>query len=592
MSAEAPFVFAREYRGRAGDPGEPGEKGDTGPSGGPFPDLTGVDAERVAVTTGDGGVEFRQTMNRDLVTASSAFGGAVRAWDDFRRADVATLRGTSSPSGHVYKTTPTNDTSENALAGGRYAPLAIPSNASILYATHERTLTGVAAEWVWEPTVNDKTTASTTGYHNAVIGACPDTFGRGSVQLMCAQDPAAYPAVEDVDSSGAYVGNPTSAGQWQLFIVPNVLVDPSIPFDPYPVIAHGVLSVPMVEDGATVYRMWMRRQSDNTVILGLPDGQVQIITHTLISHYWGKVAGWQLRRPYSSDGRVEFTSTATLGDPDPVAAETLTSSLMLSGVSGTAVTSSAPSTSPADVDAVVAVQITDTSAVRGLTAHGSSPLGNRSYTLTMLAGANARKLRFTAYFDGSTGTTYDSTVAAGSTANWYRVTQNHSTGEVKFYTSDESPFIAASTVTWVQLGATVSGTASSVYASTGEYIVGNVTASPATTPGYGRYYYFERRTTIGGTAFVAVDFRRLWAAGTSYTGPYGNTWQIVGTTGYAWLVDPSSIAFTDQPGGFATLDSAGLIPVGSCRAPTTWSRRGRSACPRGWVRRRSRTGTR
>lgn len=64
----------------AGHKGDKGDQGEVGPSGGPFPDLDGVDAGQVAQTTGDGGVEFidlSASIERIAVVPSGIARGAA-----------------------------------------------------------------------------------------------------------------------------------------------------------------------------------------------------------------------------------------------------------------------------------------------------------------------------------------------------------------------------------------------------------------------------------------------------------------------------------------------------------------------------------
>ena len=81
----------------------------------------------------------------------------------------------------------------------------------------------------------------------------------------------------------------------------------------YPILASARFrpGFSFVRDGSTRYRSILERTGPTTVGLQLPDGEEQLVDDGRIAEFWGDAAGFQLRRPFSTDGYAEFTAVAT-----------------------------------------------------------------------------------------------------------------------------------------------------------------------------------------------------------------------------------------------------------------------------------------
>lgn len=121
--------------------------------------------------------------------------------------------------------------------------------------------------------------------------------------------------------------------------------------------------------------------------------------------------------------------------------------------------------------------------------------------------------------DGTGGTAQftASTVATGVTdgaAKWIRVTRSSSTGDIKFYLSDDA-------VTWTQLGSTVTSAAASTFNGT---TVTGIGCGPALdSPLSGKVYRAQVLNGISGTPVLDVDTSLVAGNSTSFTALTGQT---------------------------------------------------------------------
>lgn len=113
-----------------------------------------------------------------------------------------------------------------------------------------------------------------------------------------------------------------------------------------------------------------------------------------------------------------------------------------------------------------------------------------------------------------------STVATGFTGgsrHWIRATYDVATGDVKFYTS-------ANGSTWIQLGATVSLPAASIFNDTNPVIIGNVVNN--LYPLVGKVYYAEVRNGPDGAIIGKFDPTTTIRNATNFTSSTGEVWTI------------------------------------------------------------------
>lgn len=136
----------------------------------------------------------------------------------------------------------------------------------------------------------------------------------------------------------------------------------------------------------------------------------------------------------------------------------------------------------------------------------------------------------------STVITSTSTVATGftdATTHWVRVTHDVDNGavgnDVAFYYSDESVNTAAGSVTWTQLGTTVTTAAvTSHFDSTAAPAIGALSVG-GTQRIVANFYYAELRSSIGGTIVGSPDFRtaaQITTPNTVFTDSIPNAWTL------------------------------------------------------------------
>jgi hypothetical protein len=141
---------------------------------------------------------------------------------------------------------------------------------------------------------------------------------------------------------------------------------------------------------------------------------------------------------------------------------------------------------------------------------------NLQYLLTI---ALTGKLGF--YCDSPT-ITAESTVALADLPNdsvkWIRATRSASSGEVKFYTSDDG-------AAWTQLGTTVAAATGAATDNSDQLEVGLRSVS-GIQPFSGKIYYAEVRNGIDGTVVAKFDPTETTPADTSFTSSTGEVWTI------------------------------------------------------------------
>jgi hypothetical protein len=177
-------------------------------------------------------------------------------------------------------------------------------------------------------------------------------------------------------------------------------------------------------------------------------------------------------------------------------------------------------------------------------------------TLTFVIPSTSGKLQFNWTSTGASGgtTSVQSTVvvpAANGETIGVRVTLNASTGDVKFYISTDDG------VTWTQLGATVTGSATSIFgAGTMPLTVGQ--AGATASPLAGTIRRVEVRDGIDGTIVANPDFAGDPTNGDSV----GNIWEVHGSES-SYVYTPPSLH------GYAKLDGSNQPFTGDVTVGTT-----------------------
>ena len=130
--------------------------------------------------------------------------------------------------------------------------------------------------------------------------------------------------------------------------------------------------------------------------------------------------------------------------------------------------------------------------------------------------------------------TYSSTTSLPSSVNrWVRVTRNSSNGEVKFFYSADAVTTTPNSVTWIQLGATVSGTIGASVTGTSIVAIG-AQAATGLNAVQGRIHRATISNSIGGAP--VVDFNPAqYNASTSQTAWTSNTGEV-------WTINTDSAA--------------------------------------------------
>jgi hypothetical protein len=158
--------------------------------------------------------------------------------------------------------------------------------------------------------------------------------------------------------------------------------------------------------------------------------------------------------------------------------------------------------------------------------------GQKTFEWYMSAGGNLTCVWST---NGSANIASQSTAATGftdGTTHWVRVTRASATGQVIFYTSNDTTTDSAA-VSWTQLGTAVAATSGALFNGTSVLTVGDVNGGGV--PLLGDFYYFEIRNGIGGSVVCKFDpsavVRTALRTPSSFVASTGETWTMNGT---AW----------------------------------------------------------
>lgn len=164
-------------------------------------------------------------------------------------------------------------------------------------------------------------------------------------------------------------------------------------------------------------------------------------------------------------------------------------------------------------------------AVQTVVSKDSVSAGGRSYALNIQP--TTGNLRLNISLDGTNILSYTSTVSTGfaaGTKHAIAVERDATTGAVRFYTSEDK-------LIWLQLGATVAGTAGAIFAGNAPVQFGNLGTTGLLFDG--RMYDSEIYSELfcsGSGAVLACDFDPSnWTSGTTWTSiDSGEVWSING----------------------------------------------------------------
>lgn len=189
-----------------------------------------------------------------------------------------------------------------------------------------------------------------------------------------------------------------------------------------------------------------------------------------------------------------------------------------------------------DLRAKVALEDwTPTSATMLLAKWGSD--ATKSYGLFVNTVGN---IVLTTTVDGSTERVATSSVAAGITdkaPKWVRATRTASNGTVTFYLSDDS-------ISWTQLGTTISTTAGDIYVATSLFEIGTYKNGTG-LPLKGKVLNAQVRAGIDGPVVVEFKPEESAAPGTTFTDVSGRVWTINRSgDATAEIIDRNTWAFT------------------------------------------------
>jgi hypothetical protein len=142
-----------------------------------------------------------------------------------------------------------------------------------------------------------------------------------------------------------------------------------------------------------------------------------------------------------------------------------------------------------------------------------------------------------------------SIVASGSKL-WVRCTRNSSTGDIKFYTSNNPVTTAISSISWTQLGATVSGITGALNSSSLNGLFIGSYVSSGSGESQEQIYRVTLSNSIGGAPVVDFNPNQYNAATsqTQWTSSTGEVWTInTGTaaTGYKGQIVTKTIIMSD-----------------------------------------------
>lgn len=233
--------------------------------------------------------------------------------------------------------------------------------------------------------------------------------------------------------------------------------------------------------------------------------------------------------------------------------------LVLTGASGaySSTTDKAALDITGDIDIRAVISLPDYSngAIQTIVAKYVTGTNQRSYGMRVSATGFLQMVFSTNGTAGNTGTStvdlYSAGIADGDIIA-IRVTRAAATGIITFYTGNP----AIDSVTWVQLGATVTGTTGNLFVGTAPLEVGSAsvgTGDRAT----GRIMAARVLNGISGTAAANPNFADQTTGTTSFADAAANTWTVNGAatiegndtawgsadTGQPWLLSPESLQY-------------------------------------------------
>jgi hypothetical protein len=193
-----------------------------------------------------------------------------------------------------------------------------------------------------------------------------------------------------------------------------------------------------------------------------------------------------------------------------------------------------------DIEIISYIELKGTEADRTIIAKGGLSVGN----FVLAVGSSNIP-----YFIQGDLVLKNATAALPNVNTWLRVTRVSSTGDIKFWTSTDTKTTAPLSVTWTQLGSTVSGTAGNRSTTTDSIFVGKY--NQYTNNSFnGNIFRATISNSIGGTP--VVDFNpATYNASTSqtqWTSTTGGTWTIntgTATTGYKGVLVDRTIVQGD-----------------------------------------------
>jgi hypothetical protein len=193
-----------------------------------------------------------------------------------------------------------------------------------------------------------------------------------------------------------------------------------------------------------------------------------------------------------------------------------------------------------DIEIISYIELKGTEADRTIIAKGGLSVGN----FVLAVGSSNIP-----YFIQGDLVLKNATAALPNVNTWLRVTRVSSTGDIKFWTSTDAKTTAPLSVTWTQLGSTVSGTAGNRSTTTDSIFVGKY--NQYTNNSFnGNIFRATVSNVIGGTPVVDFNAASYNAATsqTAWTSATGEVWTIntgTATTGYKGVLVDRTIVQGD-----------------------------------------------
>lgn len=174
--------------------------------------------------------------------------------------------------------------------------------------------------------------------------------------------------------------------------------------------------------------------------------------------------------------------------------------------------------------------------------------GAASYSLLVPTGGTG-KLRMIYSVNGTNALNADSSAATGfadGSGHWVAVSREASTGNIKFWTSNDPATTAPASVTWTQLGTTQAGTAGNLAAGDSLLTAGGLAGN--TWAGYVARALLLNSITL--TAAAVADYNpATFTTGTTWTSATGEVWTnpragIVSATNRIAIISPTNASHT------------------------------------------------